>query len=541
MEINEINLPQKNLLASGYMEGDERVLSFFDYASNDQGDYHKRLMELQERTFPREALAEVLHDYNSRFSPSEAVVSNIERFKKPESVTVIGGQQAGVLTGPLYTIHKCLSILRLAEEKEERLGVPVIPIFWIAGEDHDFAEVNHTHVLNHNRVEKHTVPQSIATKQSVTEIKMEKDPIRSWVEEIIRSYGETKHTKSILRLLDESLRDSETYVDWFAAIIMHLFKEQGLVLLDSGDPRLRTVEIPFFKKMIENNRELNETLLNQIHKLSMAGLDSAIDAETNSANLFYHLNGERVLLERDEEGNFRGKNNECFMSEQEFLSEVETHPNRVSNNVVTRPLMQELLFPTLAFIAGPGEIAYWGTLKSVFHLFGCQQPLLVPRLNITLVDRRTEKWLKDQGFSVPEVLTDGTESKKERWLASRKERDIDLETTQVKNEINRAHEQMRSLAAQVDPHLVAIGEKNIGHLFRQIDYFADQIERSYRGRYERELAKFDRIEACLHPKNGLQERVWSVFPFLNQYGSDLVGRLTTEPFEFNGRHKIVFL
>ncbi|HEX7065666.1 MAG TPA: bacillithiol biosynthesis cysteine-adding enzyme BshC [Bacillales bacterium] len=541
MDINEISLPQKNRLASGYMEGEEHVLSFFDYASADQGDFHTRLAELQERTFPRKELAKVLHDYNSRFSPSEAVISNIERLKQPESVAVIGGQQAGVLTGPMYTIHKCLSIIQLAKQQEKRLGVPVIPVFWIAGEDHDFAEVNHTYVLENNRIEKNTVPGAGSAKQPVTDIKIQKDQIWPWVEKIIRSYGETKHTKSVLRLLDESLEDSETFVDWFAFIIMYLFKEQGLVLLDSGDPQLRAVEAPYFKKMVKNNGELNKELLNQIHKLSEAGFDSAIDVDENSANLFYHLNGERILLERDEEGNFRGKNNECLMSEKELLSEVERHPNHISNNVVTRPLMQELLFPTLAFIAGPGEIAYWGTLKEVFHLFGCRLPLLVPRLNITLVDRRTEKWLENQGFSAMEVLIDGIQSKKERWLASRKDWDIDLETRRVKTEIDRVHKQMRSLAVQVDPHLESIARKNIGHVFRQIDYFSDQIERSHRGRYERELGRFDRIEACLLPKNGFQERMWSVFPFLNRYGPDLVGRLTTCEFQFNHKHKVVFL
>ncbi|HEX6923393.1 MAG TPA: bacillithiol biosynthesis cysteine-adding enzyme BshC [Bacillales bacterium] len=541
MDIRELTLPQKNQLASRYIDGEERVLSFFDYAYTNQDDYSRRASELKKRTFPREELADVLHGYNSRFSPSEAVLDNIEKLKDPESLAVIGGQQAGVLTGPLFTIHKCLSIIQLARQQEKSLGVPVVPVFWIAGEDHDFDEVNHTYVYSNNRVQKNTAPGSISGKQPVSDIALNKEKIKSWVEEIISSYGETEHTRPILRYLNESLENSATFVDWFAHLIMSLFKNHGLVLVNSADSRLRSVEVPFFKEMIERNGELNDAVLNQIDRLRDAGFEETIDIESNSANLFYHFDGDRILLERDKEGNFRGKNNECLMGAGEFLAEVESHPNRVSNNVVTRPLMQELLFPTLAFIAGPGEIAYWSTLKEAFRLFGCRLPLLVPRLNITLVDRQTEKWLNDQGLSVEEVLNNGVELKREQWLEGRKEWDIESEARRIKNEMDQVHKQMRSLAMTIDPHLDTTGRKNIEHVWKQIDYFADQIERTYRGRYNQEMTRFDRIEACLLPKQGPQERIWSIFPYLNRYGMDLVGRLTTCPFEFNGRHKIILL
>lgn len=203
--------------------------------------------------------------------------------------------------------------------------------------------------------------------------------------------------------------------------------------------------------------------------------------------------------------------------------------------------MQEHLFPTLAFVGGPGEIAYWGTLKEAFHDLGCQVPPLVPRLNITLVDRQAQKWLNEHDASLDEVLTEGIEPKKERWLASQKQWDVDTEVQRTKTEIDEVHDRMRRLAMNIDPHLEDMGHKNILHVFRQIDYFAEKIELSYRQPYERELAKFDSLGACLRPKQGPQERIWSPLPMINHYGFDWIAQLADYPFAFNGKHKVVFL
>ncbi|HET7522387.1 MAG TPA: bacillithiol biosynthesis cysteine-adding enzyme BshC [Bacillales bacterium] len=541
MDVTELAFPQTNRFASGYTGGLRQVLSFFDYDYHQQTAFEKRLAELKERTFPREKLADVLLAYNRKFSPGDAVLANIGKIKQPGTAVVIGGQQAGVLTGPLYTIHKCLSIIRLAEEQQRLLGVPVVPVFWIAGEDHDFDEINHTYILQNNRPHKVAVPQSGPHKKSVSKITLDKAEMRAWVANIVKSYGETEHTRALFRLLEGAVEQSETFVDFFAYLVTALFKEDGLVLIDSNDPGLRRLETPFFKDMIGRNRELNGAVSGRLQQLKAEGFEPPVDFEPASAHLFYHVDDERVLLQRDESGTFYGKNNECKLTERELIKEAEDHPERMSNNVVTRPLMQELLFPTLAFIGGPGEIAYWGTLKEAFHIFGCGVPPVVPRLNITLVDRQTEKWLAGHDISAKKVIAEGVALEKERWLSRQKQWDVEGTARRTKQEIDRAHEQMRKLALQIDPHLEPLGRKNLEHLFLQIDYFSGKIEQSYREPYERELKKFDRIEACLRPRHAPQERTWNVFPFVNRFGFDLISRLLATPFSLNGKHKMIVL
>lgn len=541
MELTELSLPQKNQIASAYMDGKQSVLSLFDYDPRNPAHFEQRLAELRGRDFPRKELADLLLSYNQRLNPSSKVLDHIEMLKQPDSLVVIGGQQAGVLTGPLYTIHKCISIIQLAKQQEKNLGVPVIPVFWIAGEDHDFAEINHTYVMKENRPKKTTVPDKVWQKKSASDIDLNHDSLHVWVEQIVKSFGETEHTKQVYAILMQSLKHSKTFTDWFARLIMGLFKEYGLVLIDSGDKALRNLEKPYFTQMIENNEALNRSVLGQVERLRKAGYEESIEVDEKSANLFYTVNGERILLERDEEGCFRGKNHECLLSEEELLKEAEDHPERLSNNVVTRPIMQESLFPTLSFIAGPGEIAYWSTLKQAFHLFGCNLPLLVPRLNITLLDRRTEKWLKDKSVSAEVALSEGIQPYKERWLQEQQDWDIDVESESVKEGMDQAHKRLRRVAEDIDPALRDIGNKNIEHIYHQIDYFRRQMLRIVRGKHERELAKFDQIEAWLLPNNGPQERVWSVFSFLNEYGLDLLEKLMEEQYEFNGKHKLIYL
>ncbi|HET7616038.1 MAG TPA: bacillithiol biosynthesis cysteine-adding enzyme BshC, partial [Bacillales bacterium] len=333
MEMTEIKLPQKSQLASDYFAGNRRVLSFFDYDYREDACFEERLEELRDTVFPREALAGVLNAFNKRYDPDEAVLDNIDKIKNPDTVVVVGGQQAGVMTGPLYTIHKCLSILTLARQQQEKLGVPVVPVFWIAGEDHDFEEINHTYVMNRTNIRKVSVPGRAPQKKSASATKINKEELKSWIEEMIRASGETEHTKEILRLLEESLDRSRTYVDWFCHLIMRLFGKSGLVLVDSGDENLRAVESDFFKKIIAENDVLNAKVMKQADRLRHSGYEVTVDVDENSANLFYQLNGQRVLLERDKEGNFRGKGNECLLTESELLDVAEYSPERLSNNV----------------------------------------------------------------------------------------------------------------------------------------------------------------------------------------------------------------
>ena len=170
----------------------------------------------------------------SVFQVRTEVKTSLEKLNKENSAVIIGGQQAGILTGPLYSIHKVISIITLARQKEKELNIPVVPVFWIAGEDHDFQEVNHIYLEKNGEIQKVILSRESRDKRMVSDIGLDKEICMTWVEEIIETFGETDHTNELLSFMREAVQESVTFVDFFAQLVMGLFKDDGLLVIDSG-------------------------------------------------------------------------------------------------------------------------------------------------------------------------------------------------------------------------------------------------------------------------------------------------------------------
>ncbi|WP_449539915.1 bacillithiol biosynthesis cysteine-adding enzyme BshC [Ferdinandcohnia sp. Marseille-Q9671] len=541
MEVMDLSLPASNRLVNDYLTNKMDIDKFFDYDIHSPLVYEVRKKEVTSRQFEREELVKHLLTFNQRLNYHQNSITNIHKLTDPDSVVVIGGQQAGVLTGPLYTIHKIISIIKLAKEQEEKLNVPVIPVFWIAGEDHDFAEINHLYVKLKNGIRKKTVPQQHNLKTMVSSIEIEKDGVVRWIEEIFETYGETSHTRDLLGRLRGYVEKSATYVDFFVQIVNDLFGKTGLVLVDSGSKELRSLETVYFKKMIEKNKEIHDALLLQQEVLSASQYPSTIEMNENSANLFYHQNEERILLEYNVEHDlFSGKNNECILCSEELLEVAEKRPEYLSNNVVTRPLMQELLFPTLAFISGPGEVSYWSELKKVFSVMGIKMPPVVPRLMMTIVERPIESNIGDIGLTIKGALTGELRKEKENWM-EKQTADVDEVILAAKQEVESIHKRIRTVGLDVDPGLSDLLLKNAQKIQDQFDFLKNTFNRRIMERNDIELNRYNRVEVSLLPLGSPQERIWNIFYYLNKYGEDFISDLLHLSFEFNGKHKVIKL
>lgn len=544
MEMLNLSLPAANRFATDYLAGNPELQRFFHYPYTDANSYVHRLDELKNRSFMRQELADHIQTLMSRYPESNRIAENIEKLRKENSVAVIGGQQAGILTGPLYTIHKVISIIKLAEQKEQELGVPVVPVFWIAGEDHDYHEVNHVYIMKDNRQEKWIYPEKSLEKQMISEVCINRDLCYSWVEEIIETYGETKYTKEILAFAMESLKKAESFVDFFATIIMELFKDSGLLIVDSGNKDLRKLEKEYFIKQIKNHREITSAVLDQQENTKAAGFAKMIEINRNTANLFFYdeRENQRILLQFDPESReFAGKNGEVSFTYDELMEIASEFPEKLSNNVVTRPLMQEWLFPTIAFIGGPGEIAYWAELKLVFEHFGLKMPPLVPRLNITLLERAIESDLDELNLDLKEVLISGTSGHELEFIDALKDREIEELFAQVKSMLAGQYQLIREKSNEIDPVLMPMLQKNESILLNQITLMEDKIKEAIFRKHDHILKKFSRVENALRPGGAPQERVWNPFYYLNKYGLDLVPELAKLDYKFDGTHKIIKL
>lgn len=537
MKVTHLNIKATNKFATDYLSESKDVLNFFDYTYKDQQQFINRKQELNTRKFNRKELADHIEGFMKDWSTATTKES-IERLKNDSSLVVIGGQQAGLYTGPLYSIHKVLSVLQLAKQQEEKLNVPVIPIFWIAGEDHDYQEVNHIYLHNEKEVKKFTDAKKLKTKPMVSRITLDKLALTKQLEEAIAFLGETNYSKEVLQKLKGLIETSENYVDFFSALIMELFKDTPLLLVDSGNKEFKQLQKEFLQLQINHAPEINKAVLSAQKNITDKNYTLTLEQSETSANVFYYdeQKEERILLEYID-NQFVHMEKEIKFSKEEMLTLASKHPEVISNNVVTRPLMQELLFPTLAFIGGPGEISYWAELKQVFELFNLKMPIIVPRVNITLVDRTCLNYMDELGISLEVALNGQVEEKKLARLSEI--RDLTI-PTMIENTKKMLEEQYLLMKEYVtDVSLLPILEKNEQLVHLQLQFLDKKVEKSFLQKEDTLIRKYDYINNHLYPQGTYQERKLNILQFLNKNGLDFVSELTFVSLSFDGSHHII--
>ncbi|PAQ12631.1 bacillithiol biosynthesis cysteine-adding enzyme BshC [Bacillaceae bacterium SAOS 7] len=540
MELDRISIPAINQFASLYLKQEAPVTDFFHYQLTKEDVYRQRVADLNNRSFMRESLADCIESYMEALPKSGMVTASLRKLKDERSTVVIAGQQAGLLTGPLYTIHKIISIIKLAEQKERELGIPVVPVFWIAGEDHDFLEVNHVYVEHDQMIEKKTYPEKMLEKRMISDIEFDHQQMEHWVEKLFASMEETEYTNQLLRFVHEAIDRSETITDFFTSLIHSLFSQYGLLLIDAAYPPLRQLESSFFKQMIERTEEITASVQEAQQSVMSHSFKQMIELSPQAANLFIYEHHERTLLEYDRERElFIGKSGGSQYSKEDLLHLLECHPEKFSNNVVTRPLMQEWLFPTLAFIAGPGEIAYWAELKNAFELFEMKMPPIEARLNMTLIERNIMSDLQELNISLASALIHGVEKERELFWQSVRDDHFHELIASVQSSLMEHYDMFEERAKQLHKGTLPIIQKNRQFHLQQLQFLEKKTDDMLKRQHEDVLSKYIRVQQALKPEGAPQERVWNVFYFLNKYGLDFVDELMKLDFVFNGDHQMV--
>lgn len=537
MNVESVTLPLANRLAKEYVQGNELAQSFFNYDPYRNESYRERLDWLRSRPCShREKLVEGLYTYNQNIGNHEKAIERIEALKHRDTFVVIGGQQAGVLTGPLYTIHKAVHLIQTAKRLSSELQVEVVPVFWIAGEDHDIDEIDHVYWLAEKDRRLHKERMSLQRKGrlSASQILLDEHACSAFLQQFFAGQTETAYTQEIRQLLDQTAAASTTIVDWFARIMAQLFGKHGLVLVESSSPYIRELEQPMFAKIIEKNEQLSAILTRTAEQIEQAGYPLQLQVQANQANLFLYEGGERLLLERYGD---RFVNRRCTYTHAELFELASREPQRFSANVVTRGLMQEHLFPTLAFIGGLGEVAYWAYYKDVFAAFDMQMPIVLPRMSITLLEGAVERLLDGFDIRLEQVLTDFA-AWKEKQEAAEPRNPLASHFADVRQSMLELYRPLVDEVVAVDGGLRGIADKNMALLMEQVNFLEARLRRSLEEREDIAAHRIQRIEANLLPEGGLQERKLNLFAYANKYGLSLVDRLVAAPFTDDGSHQI---
>jgi len=536
MKFDQIDQPNSSSFLSDFHAQKEELSMYFHYLPNEDS-YKNRALSLKSHPVRRQQLTQVIRDYMSILPQSDKVDLHLRELEE-DALVVIGGQQAGLLTGPLYSVHKAISVILLAKKQREVLGVPVVPVFWIAGEDHDLDEINSTYTANQDRLQKHTYNDRPNRKQMASQTSLEVEKLQSFMRDIFRQFTETTYTRE---LLGKCLRIAEqvtTYSEFFATLMHDFFAKEGLLLIDAAYQQLRQYESPYFVKMIEQAEKIASLVVEQESHFQTSDYGQPIQASTDNANLFYVENGERFLLRHDN-GMFSNETAGIHFSKKELIELAITHPEHLSNNVVTRPLMQEMVFPVLAFVGGPGELAYWAVFKTMFEHFDMQLPVMVPRLSITLVDGRSSKYMDELNLPLESVFNGELQAHKQAFMNGIKDVEADEMLQEIQQTLTMQYQKLTEHLSSTAPALIQLTEKNMQFHDKQISYLQRKIEDANLLRHDVRMRKYNHIEGMLFPEYTLQERWYSPFVFLNEVGPSFIDELLSQPFEFNGKHTIL--
>lgn len=523
MQLIKQDLFSSDSFAGRYLNEDKIISTFYDYSL---GMEKERAAELANYSFQRDHLAEAMLSFQKKNYPCDTAIEQIELLRKKDAITVVGGQQAGLFTGPMYTIHKIISIISEAGRLKKMLNQPVIPVFWIAGEDHDIDEINHAYVFRGEEAKKIKIPENNQIKTPASERIIDPDAAKEVVFEAMRHLQETKETKALKQALLQDIDGDLTYISWFSKILYYLFKGTGLVVMDAHDPLIRQIEKPYFEKMIAQNKEVRKGFLDQALRFKGQELGEPVMIEPENAHLFFHEDNQRFLLHADEHG-WKEKGKDTYWSQEEIMQKVEKGEIALSNNVITRPLMQDLLMPVHTFIAGAGELAYWGLLKNVFHSFGHRMPIVRPRHSITFVSRKSAKTMKQYNLSLASVLKQGTK-------ALRKQRVANVKSTDEKDLFIKAEKKMKeslSVIAEAlpsDDKYLQLKERfenkaaaMLKDYERSIEHVTEEIESVH-------LKRLHALDTELFPEEQKQERHYTILSYVNSEGTDLIQRLLRE-------------
>jgi len=542
MIIESVSQPAANRLAGDYQQGKTEAMQFFHYHPYQIESYRARMQWLKSHPcLHRKRLADGLLTYNRAIGNHPAALERIEQLNGPDAYVVIGGQQAGVLTGPLYTIHKAVHLLQTARKLQEELQVAVVPVFWIAGEDHDLAEIDHVYGLTEGEtaVSKWRMDLSRKGRFSASSLPLNCEEAARFVDSVLHEWTETEETAAIRDLLKQAARQSATVADWFARLMAALFGKHGLVLVESSLPFVRELEQPVFRQVIEQNEQISALLEEASARIVAAGYKPQLEVDGKQANLFVYENGERLLLERHD-GRFRTKDGRRTYSKAELVAMVEENPSQFSANVVSRPLMQEHLFPTLAFIGGQGEVAYWAFYRQIFAAMGYQLPIVLPRMSVTLVEGAIARQMLQVGLTVETVLT-RFDDWRVQWERRQAPDPLKERFEQTRQAMEALYRPLVTAVAERDAGLRDLAEKNLHLLLGQVTFLEERLDRSLRHREDVVQTRVKRLEASLRPEGVWQERKLSFFYFANKYGLDLADRLVCAPYNLDGRHQIVYL
>jgi bacillithiol biosynthesis cysteine-adding enzyme BshC len=504
-------LPQTTKLFSDYLDHFERVAEFYTHSPHDPASFSRATERIDCPPERRAAMVAALAEQNGDL-PALATLA------QPGAVAVVTGQQVGLFSGPCYSIYKALTALNLARQLSDS-GIPAAPVFWLATEDHDFAEVNHCWVFDaaHQPV-RLEVSTPDSERRPVGGIPIERPPIEA-LAEAMKDFPFAEET---IALVAKAYQPGATMGAAFAALFRQLLP--GLLILDPMQPAMRRLAAPLLRQAVEAAPRLAARLAERNNRLVAAGYHAQVQWDENTSLVFLLENGKRLTLDR---------------RDRDYAA-LAARADDLSPNALLRPVVQDFMLPTVAYVGGPAEIAYFAQSQVIYAELGRPMPVEVSRQGATLLDARSTKRLERYHLSLPDFF-EGEQAVRERIAATLVPPELASAIAKAQSTSASALDSLGAALTGFDPTLVAAFATSRRKITWQLSKIERKTARESLRRNQRVTADAAALTGLLCPQKHLQERFYSILPFLARHGTELIDRLSQELTPAAPDHRILTL
>ncbi len=457
--------------------------------------------------------------------PSPARATALERLAEPGAFAVTTGQQPGLFTGPLYTIHKALSTAALARVLERQWQHPVVPVFWVAGDDHDYAEASHASWVAPDGVVKTFQLPPRPPDAPLTPMYRELlgPEIENALETLASDLPASEFRDSTLDWLRRHYRPTATVAGSFAGALAEILAPAGIICLDSTHPAVKRAEARHLIRALGLARDLDRDLASRAEELQMAGMDPGVPVGDGATLVMLEASQGRDRLVAEDGAFVTRRSRERFdlaMLQQIGASE----PERLSPNVLLRPVIESALIPTAAYLAGPGELRYLGLTQPVYERMRIPRQLATPRWSGILVEPKVDRVLQKFQIDLRDLL-EPPGALEQRLIRSQLPDEAVRALAAMRESLESGYESLGQSAAVIDPTLARPVQGAKHQALSGLQDVERKLIQHLKRRQETELNQIVRARAMVLPENKPQERVLTIAPFLARYGTTLITEL----------------
>ncbi|MFC2156287.1 bacillithiol biosynthesis cysteine-adding enzyme BshC [Acidobacteriota bacterium] len=537
--MSALQVPNLSPLVSDYLYRYEKVAGFYNGDFRDLQIIRNRTESYQSIDYHRKELTSILKEQNRGYGCGETTLANIDKLRQDTTCAVVTGQQVGLFSGPLYTIYKTLTAIKLADILNKRGDGYFVPVFWLASEDHDIAEIDHIDLLDKNneaqRIRFELDDHDFQTPAS--KILLTQDVSRC-LDQLNELTHDSEFKGEVLSHLSEAYRPGRSFVEAFAMWMTRLFESFGVIFIDASHSGLKAFGKDIFAREIDDVSPSTRIARETAESLRRDDYPIQVPLREGILNLFLS-EGRRLSIKFEGEVFFL-EGSSSPLKKSELLSILDKEPFAFSPNVLLRSVYQDKILPTAAYIGGPGEIAYFAQLKGVYEKYGVDMPVIYPRTSISLVENKVNIVLTNFNLDVSDIWQNIDTTIKDILIDLIPE-SLEESLLRARTNLERDFETISEELDSVDPTLQKAAETSLGKIKQQVEFLETKILRAQKRQNEIVVQRLMKAKNNLHPGGRPQERVFNIVPFLFKYGYTIIEKLFREIDILDPDHQVLSL